>query len=113
MIFGGALLGAQTLVSLAVTAAVLVGIGLVTRAPRDALTAQSAAMLVYGGLAVVGLAIAPTVGLVLVAVTLIGHGVWDVIHLRRGIVVPGSLAEACVALDVPLGLAVLVTLLVT
>ncbi|MGH4026957.1 MAG: hypothetical protein ACRDRV_20480 [Pseudonocardiaceae bacterium] len=113
VIFVGGLLGAQPLVSLAVAAAVLVGVGLVIRAPRAALTAQSVAVLGYGGLAVVGLAIAPTVGLVLVAVTLVGHGAWDVLHLRRGIVVPGSLAEACVALDIPLGLAVLATLLVS
>lgn len=113
VISGGGLLEVQPLVSLAVLAAVLVGIGLVTRAPPVALTAQGVAVLVYGGLVVVGLAIAPTVGLVLVAVTLVGHGGWDVLHLRRGIVVPGSLAEACVALDVPLGLAVLTTLLIT
>lgn len=113
VIAGGGLLGVQPLTSLAVAAAVLVVAGLVTRAPRAALTAQSLAMLAYGGLVVVGLALAPTAGLVLVAVTLIGHGAWDVLHLRRGVVVPGSLAEACVALDVPLGLAVLATLLVT
>ena len=109
----GRLLGAQPLAALAVAAVVLVGVGLARRAPRDALTAQSTALLVYGGLAVVGLAIAPTAGLVLVAVTLAGHGLWDLWHLRRGTVVPGSLAEACVALDLPLGLGVLVTMLVT
>jgi hypothetical protein len=109
----GKLLDVEPLVSLAVTAVVLVAVGLLTRVPRAALTAQSAAALVYGGLAVVGLAVAPTAGLVLVAVTLIAHGGWDLLHLRRRIVVPGSLAEACVALDVPLGLAVLATLLVT
>ncbi|HEX2299932.1 MAG TPA: hypothetical protein VHH34_15715 [Pseudonocardiaceae bacterium] len=113
VIFAGGLLGAQPLVSLAVAAAALVGIGLITRAPRATLTTQSAAMLAYGGLVVIGLAISPTVGLVLVALTLIGHGGWDVLHLRRGTVVPGSLAEACVALDVPLGLAVLASLLIT
>lgn len=113
VIFGGGLLGVQPLVSLAVVATVLVGVGLVTRAPRAALTAQGVALLVYGGLVVVGLAVAPTVGLVLVAVTLVGHGGWDLLHLRRGIVVPGSLAEACIFLDVPLGFAVLATVLVT
>jgi hypothetical protein len=30
------------------------------------------------------------------------------VHYRRGIVVPRSLAEACVALDVPLGLGIVV-----
>lgn len=113
VVVGGGLLGAQPLVSLAVMAAVLVGVGLLTRVSRSVLTTESVAVLVYGGLAVVGLAIAPTAGLVLVAVTLIGHGGWDVLHLRRGTVVPRSLAEACIALDVPLGLAVIATLLVT
>ena len=55
----------------------------------------------------------PALGLVVVALTLIAHGVWDVWHLRRhrDLVSP-SLAEACIALDVPLGLAVLVVALV-
>ena len=54
-----------------------------------------------------------TAGLVVVAVTLVAHGIWDLWHLRRhrDLVSP-SLAEACVALDVPLGLAVLVAVLV-
>ena len=49
----------------------------------------------------------------MVALTLIAHGAWDLWHLRRhrDLVSP-SLAEACVALDVPLGLAVLVVALV-
>lgn len=109
----GGLLGLQPLVSLAVAAAVLVGAGLTLRVSRAAMTAQAVAALVYGGLVVVGLTIAPTVGLVLIAVTLVGHGAWDLLHLRRGSVVPGSLAEFCVVLDVSLGLAVLATLLAT
>jgi len=59
------------------------------------------------------LLLAPTVGLVVVALTFIGHGVWDLWHLRahRDLVSP-SLAEACVALDVPVGLAVLIAVVV-
>jgi len=48
------------------------------------------------------------VGLVLVACTLIAHGIWDVLHYRRNAVVQRSLAEFCVLLDVPLGVGVLV-----
>lgn len=110
---GGGLAGLEPLTSLAIAAAALVVIGLVTKASRTALTAEAAGALGYGGLVVVGLAIAPTVGLVLVAVTLIAHGVWDIVHLRRGAVVSPSLAEFCVALDVPLGLAVLLGLVIT
>lgn len=43
----------------------------------------------------------------LVAAALIGHAGWDVIHHRRNHVVPRSLAEGCIFLDVPLGLAAL------
>lgn len=109
----GELLGAEPLTSLTTLAAALVVAGLVTRASRAALSVEAAAALGYGGLVVVGLAIAPTGGLVLVAVTLIAHAVWDVVHLRRRAVVSPSLAEFCVALDVPLGLAVLFGLVVT
>jgi hypothetical protein len=38
---------------------------------------------------------------------LVAHAVWDLVHLRRGVVVPRSLAEACISLDVPLGIAVI------
>jgi hypothetical protein len=37
-------------------------------------------------------------------VVLASHAVWDLVHLRSGRVVPRSLAEFCIALDVPLGL---------
>jgi hypothetical protein len=37
----------------------------------------------------------------------VAHAVWDAVHLRRGVVVPRSLAEACIFLDVPLGIAVI------
>jgi hypothetical protein len=60
-------------------------------------------MLAYGGVATIGLFLAPTAGLVMAASALIAHGVWDVIHYRRDVVVPRSLAEFCIWLDVPLG----------
>lgn len=107
----GALLGLPPYTTLAAVSVLLVATGLLGRASRPALAAQTAALVVYGGVAVTALLLAPTAGLVLVALTLIGHGVWDVVHLRRRAVVSPSLAEACVALDVPLGLAVLATVL--
>lgn len=109
----GGLLGAEPLASLAVMAVVLVVTGLALRVSRATLTAQAVGVLLYAGLAVVALALAPTVGLVLAAVTLIGHGAWDIWLLRRDAVVPRSLTEACIALDVPLGTAVLVALALT
>jgi len=95
-------------VLIALSGVVLVVVGLAGRAPRAALRAQSGALLVYGAAAVVGLLVAPTIGLVIVGLTLAAHGIWDVIHLRSGRTVPHSLAEACIALDVPLGLGVVV-----
>jgi hypothetical protein len=65
-------------------------------------------MLAYGSVATVGLFVAPVAGLLLTASALIAHGVWDVIHYRRDAVVPRSLAEFCVWLDVPLGVGALV-----
>lgn len=114
LITGGQLLfGAGPLTTLAVTAAVLVVIGLLTRASRAALTAQTAAALVYGGLTVAAFAMAQPAGVAVVAITLMAHAGWDIVHLRRRIVVPGSMAEFCIALDLTLGLAVLIGLLTT
>ena len=113
VIRAGLLLGARPIVSLAVAAVVLVAIGVAIRVSRSTLTLETAGLLAYGGVAAVGLAIAPTAGLLVVAVTLVAHGAWDIWHLRRHAVVPGSLAEACIALDVPLGLGVLALLALT
>ncbi len=90
-------------------ALVLLVVGVVRGVARPALARQTAGLVVYGVLVLVALAIAPGAGLVLAALTLIGHGAWDLWHLRRHRdQVSPSLAEACVALDVPAGLAVLV-----
>jgi hypothetical protein len=108
VVVAGRLLGAPPWVSLGVTALVLVVVGLIGGVPRHALAAQMAAVLLYGGVATLGLLLSPGAGLVIVAITLAAHGVWDVVHFRRDVVVPQSLAQACVWLDVPLGAGVLV-----
>ena len=97
----GGMLGAEPLAVLAVTAVLLVVVGLALRVSRAELTGQAVGVLLYAGLAV------------LAAVTLIGHGAWDIWLLRRDAVVPRSLTEACIALDVPLGSAVLAALVLT
>jgi hypothetical protein len=113
VVFVGELLGLDPLVATVGSAAVLVVLGVLRGAGRPALTLEVAGLLLYGSVAVGALLLAPTAGLVVVASTLVSHGVWDLWHLRRhrDLVSP-SLAEACVALDVPLGLAVLVAVLV-
>jgi hypothetical protein len=81
----------------------LVAVGLRRGSPRPTLT-QGAAVLGFGAVAVIALAADPRAGLVLAGLALASHAVWDTIHYRRDEVVPRSLAEACVFLDVPLGL---------
>jgi hypothetical protein len=86
-----------------ITALVLVVAGLIGGARRPVLTAQVAALVGFGGLAVVALFLAPRLGLVLAGAVLASHAVWDAIHFRRDQVVPRSVAEFCMLLDVPLG----------
>ena len=90
---------------------VLIVVGLLRRASQPALTAQSLAMLGYGGAAVLGLAFSPVVGAVLASLALMAHAIWDVIHYRKNAVVPRSLAEFCMFFDIPLGIAVIVLVL--
>lgn len=90
---------------------VLIVVGLLRRASQPALTAQSLAMLGFGGAAVLALVFSPVVGAVLASLALIAHAVWDVVHYRRNAVVPRSLAEFCMFFDVPLGVAVIVLVL--
>lgn len=112
VVVAGRLLGVASWVSLGIAAAALLLTGLAMAASRAALTAQTAALLAYGGLATVALFLPPAAGLVLVGATLTLHAVWDVVHLRRGVVVPGSLAEFCIFLDVPVGLTAIVVAVV-
>ena len=87
---------------------VLVVVGLALGSPRRMLSEQSLAMLGFGGLAVVALLIAPRVGLALAGLVLLSHALWDYRHWRRNDVVPRSMAEFCILLDVPLGAAALI-----
>lgn len=92
----------------ALAAAALVLVGLARGAARPPLARQTAGFVGYGLLVLAALALGPGSGLVLAALTLVGHGAWDVWHLlRHRDDISPSLAEACVALDIPLGLAAL------
>lgn len=110
---GGAFVALAPVATTGIVVALLVVVGLLRGAARPALTLETAGFLGYGVFVVLALVLAPGVGLVIASLTLIAHGVWDLWHLRRHRdVVPPSLAEFCVALDVPLGLLVLVLALV-
>jgi hypothetical protein len=108
VVIGSQLAGLAWWVTVGVVALVLVVAGLVLGVPRWPLTAQTAALVGYGGVAVAALFLAPRIGLVLAGLALVGHGVWDVFHYRRNKVVHRSLAEFCVLLDVPLGVGAIV-----
>lgn len=72
-------------------------IGLV-RAPRPTLV-QAAAMIGYFGVAVLGLFLAPAIGLAVAGLALALHPIWDVLHYRRNMVVNRSLAIWCIGVD--------------
>lgn len=104
VVIGTELVGLPWWAGLGSTAVILVGVGLVLRVPRLALTAETAALAGFGGVAVLSLFLAPQVGLVVAGLALASHAIWDAVHLRRKAVVSPSLAEACIFLDVPLGI---------
>ncbi|MEX3105391.1 MULTISPECIES: hypothetical protein [unclassified Streptomyces] len=95
-----------------VAALALVAVGLVTGVSRPVLTAQTVALLGYGCLAVSALFLAPRLGLALAGVALMAHAAWDLRHYLRDEVVPRSLAEFCMLLDVPLGAGAIVVAVV-
>ncbi|MFG1948750.1 hypothetical protein [Nonomuraea sp. NPDC048826] len=90
------------------TAVVLVLVGLALRVSRSALLAQALAVVGFGGVAMIAVFSTPQVGVIVGGLALASHAIWDVIHLRRKLVVAPSLAEACIFLDVPLGLGLIV-----
>jgi hypothetical protein len=108
VVVGGAMVGLSWWGAIGIVALALVAVGLLGGVPRRPLTAQAVAMVGFGGLAVVAVFLAPQIGLVLAGAVLASHAVWDVIHYRRGQVVPRSLAEFCILLDVPLGVGFIV-----
>jgi hypothetical protein len=95
-------------VGLTTFAALLVLTGLLRRTPARILTAQGLAMLGYGGMAVAAVLVSPRVGLTLAGVALATHALWDYRHWRRNDVVPRSLAEFCIVLDIPFGVTAIV-----
>ncbi|HZA05704.1 MAG TPA: hypothetical protein VE617_14160 [Propionibacteriaceae bacterium] len=88
-----------TVAILALATAVAVG-GLFRRSGRGELLIQTGGLVVFGGLALVGLLVAPEVARYVLAAGWFGHGVWDLVHLRRDAVVSRSYAEWCGVLDV-------------
>lgn len=88
-----------TIAILALATAVAV-VGGLRGTGRAGVGLQLAGLALFGGLALVGLAVAPEVGRYVLAAGWLGHGVWDLVHLRRDAVVSRSYAEWCGVLDV-------------
>ena len=98
------LLQLQTLVEptvaiLALATAVAL-VGLRRRAVRGEVGLQLAGLVLFGGLALVGLTVAPEAARYVLAAGWLGHGIWDLVHLRRDAVVSRSYAEWCLVLDI-------------
>ena len=76
--------------------------------PAYGLPLQSLAMLAFGAVAAVALAVDESAGAYLVAAGLLGHAAWDVYHHRVGRVVVRSFAEFCFVLDTLLAAVIVV-----
>jgi len=78
------------------------------RLRTDAVKLETAGMLLFGGVAVVAMAVDPVLGLYLVAAGWLGHALWDIAHLRADKVVSRSFAEWCAVFDGLRGIGILV-----
>lgn len=76
--------------------------------PPDEMRWQAWSALGFVGAALVALSTGSTTALVVVGLALVAHGVWDVVHWRRHVVVSRTLSAWCAGLDLTLGLGVLV-----
>jgi hypothetical protein len=89
-------------VALVTLALVLLVWGAVRGTPHGPATfrVQAAGALVFGALALAGLAVDPDLGRYLVAAGWFFHGVWDFVHLKLDKVVSRTFAEWCGVVDV-------------
>lgn len=104
--------GAAWWAGLVVVSAAVVALGCLVPARRPLVLRQAAALTAFGAVVFVALALSPTAALVVGGLGLAAHGAWDAWHLARREVVSRSLAVACLALDLLLGLGTVVLALV-
>jgi hypothetical protein len=95
---------------LAVAAVVMTIVGLVRGSLRRLWlpALQAPATLIFGAVAFIAIAAGYQVGSTLVAVGLLAHTVWDLVHLRARAIVSPSLAEWCAVLDTLIAVGILV-----
>jgi hypothetical protein len=75
------------------------------------LTAQTAAVLAFGALALTAVALDRQIGTYVLAAGWLGHAAWDVAHHRLDAVVPRWYAETCLVSDVLVAASLLATTL--
>jgi len=90
--------------------ALLAGAGLARGALRRGrlMAAQLPAAVVFTGAGLLGAGVDPGVGVLVVALGLISHAVWDAVHWRTGGLVRRSFAEWCGVMDLTVGVGLLV-----
>lgn len=106
------LVGVPWWAGLLVAAGIATALGALVAVRRPALSRQVAVLVAAAAVVLLAPAASPTVALVVGGLALAAHGLWDAWHLARRAVVSRSLAVACLALDVPLGLGTVVLALV-
>lgn len=74
---------------------------------RHLLTAQTAAVLGFGAVAMAALAVDPPTARYVLAAGWLAHATWDIAHHRIGRVVPRWYAETCLAADLTIAAALL------
>jgi hypothetical protein len=74
---------------------------------RQLLTAQTAAVLAFGAIAMAAVTVDPAASRYVLAAGWIAHAAWDVVHHRMGRVVPRWYAETCLVADLVLAAALL------
>ncbi|MGK5114971.1 hypothetical protein [Geodermatophilus sp. CPCC 205506] len=76
-------------------------------ADRRLLTAQTAAVLGFGAVAIAAVAVDPAAARYVLAAGWLAHATWDVVHHRIGRVAPRWYAETCLVADLVLATALL------
>lgn len=66
---------------------------------RTWLAVQTAAVIGFGAIAMVSVALDPAVGRLVLAAGWLGHAAWDVVHHHADRVVPRWYAESCMVID--------------
>ena len=91
------------------TAGTVTVAGLIRSTGRLEMVAQAIGLIIFTGVAMLGLMTAPEVARWVLATGWVAHGLWDLVHLRRNAVVSRSYAEWCGVFDILLGVQLLMS----